>query len=327
MSEVKKIIINGNEYTVSDGGAVAFDTAQVLTDEQKAQARKNIGAAPMIVTVTDDVASHTSEQIYSHVQAGGTAVLDDEGYTYVLVGCTADYASFDHSYDDGLLDNILIYGDGSVEKREYAKLGSGTLSNYIPRPSTAEVGQTIVVKAVDDKGAPVAWEAADLPTPKDGEDGVSVTHSWDGTVLTITSASGTSSADLKGEKGDTGAQGVQGIQGEKGDKGDTGDPGLTWRGEWSDSITDYIDGDVVYHNGSAYVFDNESNPESEPGVEDSVWSLLAAKGDTGATGPAYTLTDTDKATIASAVKASLTTESWTFTLEDGSAVTKAVYVG
>ena len=37
-----------------------------------------------------------------------------------------------------------------------------------------------------------------------GKDGVSVTHSWSGTTLTVTSASGTSSADLKGEKGDTG---------------------------------------------------------------------------------------------------------------------------
>lgn len=37
-----------------------------------------------------------------------------------------------------------------------------------------------------------------------GSDGVSVTHSWNGTVLTITSASGTTSADLKGQKGDKG---------------------------------------------------------------------------------------------------------------------------
>ena len=44
-----------------------------------------------------------------------------------------------------------------------------------------------------------------------GKDGVSPTHSWSGTVLTITSASGTSSADLKGEKGDQGQQGIQGI--------------------------------------------------------------------------------------------------------------------
>lgn len=37
-----------------------------------------------------------------------------------------------------------------------------------------------------------------------GASGVSCTHSWNGTVLTITSASGTSSADLKGPKGEAG---------------------------------------------------------------------------------------------------------------------------
>ncbi|MDD6262674.1 MAG: hypothetical protein PUA83_06280 [Clostridiales bacterium] len=39
---------------------------------------------------------------------------------------------------------------------------------YDPRlieaPSAANVGQTIVVSAVDDTGAPTAWEPADLPT-------------------------------------------------------------------------------------------------------------------------------------------------------------------
>ncbi|MBR5284561.1 MAG: hypothetical protein IKU27_05885, partial [Clostridia bacterium] len=38
----------------------------------------------------------------------------------------------------------------------------------------------------------------------DGKDGTSVTHRWEGTKLIITSAGGTSSADLKGEKGDPG---------------------------------------------------------------------------------------------------------------------------
>ena len=37
-----------------------------------------------------------------------------------------------------------------------------------------------------------------------GDPGVSVTHQWDGTTLRVTSASGTSSADLKGETGDSG---------------------------------------------------------------------------------------------------------------------------
>lgn len=42
----------------------------------------------------------------------------------------------------------------------------------------------------------------------DGEDGIPCTHVWNGTTLTVTSASGTSSADLKGEKGDMPVNGV-----------------------------------------------------------------------------------------------------------------------
>lgn len=37
-----------------------------------------------------------------------------------------------------------------------------------------------------------------------------ITHSWNGTILTIISDSGTSSVDLKGSKGDTGPRGPQG---------------------------------------------------------------------------------------------------------------------
>ena len=58
-------------------------------------------------------------------------------------------------------------------------------------------------------------------------------HEWVGTVLTITSDSGTSSCDLKGSIGDTGARGPQGIPGRTGDagvglpgeKGPQGEPG------------------------------------------------------------------------------------------------------
>ena len=60
-----------------------------------------------------------------------------------------------------------------------------------------------------------------------GKDGISATHSWNGTVLTITSASGTSSADLKGDKGDPGADGAKGDKGEKGDRGEPGADGET----------------------------------------------------------------------------------------------------
>ena len=53
----------------------------------------------------------------------------------------------------------------------------------------------------------------------DGDDGVSCTHAWNGTVLSVTSASGTSSADLVGPQG---PQGIQGVQGPAGDDGDDG---------------------------------------------------------------------------------------------------------
>ena len=42
----------------------------------------------------------------------------------------------------------------------------------------------------------------------DGKDGTSVTHTWNGTRLVVTSASGTSSTDLQGPKGEDGKSGV-----------------------------------------------------------------------------------------------------------------------
>lgn len=60
---------------------------------------------------------------------------------------------------------------------------------------------------------------ADGAKGEDGKDGVSCTHSWNGTTLTITSASGTSSADLKGEKGADGKQGDKGEDGHTPEKG------------------------------------------------------------------------------------------------------------
>ena len=58
-------------------------------------------------------------------------------------------------------------------------------------------------------------------TGPSGADGVSCTHSWNGSVLTVSSASGTSSADLRGP------QGIQGIQGETSPQGETGATGAT----------------------------------------------------------------------------------------------------
>ena len=98
-----------------------------------------------------------------------------------------------------------------------------------------------------------------------GKDGVSATHSWNGTTLTITSASGTSSANLQGPKGDTGPQGIQGPKGDtgsQGPKGDTGEQGI--QGIKGDKGDTGAKGDA--------------GPQGPQGPQ-------GAKGDTGAQGP------------------------------------------
>lgn len=41
---------------------------------------------------------------------------------------------------------------------------SNNALNFIPTPSVAEVGQTVIVKEVDETGKPISWESADLST-------------------------------------------------------------------------------------------------------------------------------------------------------------------
>ena len=84
-------------------------------------------------------------------------------------------------------------------------------SSRLVAPQSASVGQYFRVKEVDANGVVTAVEAVDVPV-----DGGSVTHEWNGTVLKVTSAAGTSSADLKGEPGKDGGKGADGQPGKDG---------------------------------------------------------------------------------------------------------------
>lgn len=75
------------------------------------------------------------------------------------------------------------------------------------------------------EAGPQGPEGAVGPAGADGCDGTGCTHSWDGTVLTVTSASGTSSADLRGPKGDRGDAGPRGEAGPQGPQGPAGADG------------------------------------------------------------------------------------------------------
>lgn len=74
----------------------------------------------------------------------------------------------------------------------------------------------------------------------------------------------------------------------KGDTGAPGPAGLTWRSIWN-SITSYSALDAVQLDGSSYVAlvaSTNINPATDVASNGNHWSLLAAKGDAGTTGPA-----------------------------------------
>lgn len=107
--------------------------------------------------------------------------------------------------------------------------GAAWIAAFLPSPENAQPGQYLAVGEVDQQGHVLRVQSTAAPgisaeeldaaivnqfeklNITSGADGISVTHRWDGTVLTVTSASGTSSMDLKGEKGDTGAAGNDGL--------------------------------------------------------------------------------------------------------------------
>ena len=135
---------------------------------------------------------------------------------------------------------IEIAGVVTVEPNEPANVKNiGDESNakfvfYLPKGDPGNKGEpgdgsgnviTVNGIAPDENGNVELPEGSEGPP---GKDGISVTHQWNGTILVVTSASGTSSANLQGpagERGETGPEGPQGLPGNTGDMGPAGPEG------------------------------------------------------------------------------------------------------
>lgn len=94
-------------------------------------------------------------------------------------------------------ENVVTFSDGATLRIKNGKKGS-----------TGNGIESAVLN--DDYTLTLAFTDGTVYTTPSirGVGGMPATHSWNGTTLTVTSESGTSSADLKGEKGDIGESGV-----------------------------------------------------------------------------------------------------------------------
>lgn len=145
-----------------------------------------------------------------------------------------DGVSCTHNWNGTVLTVTSASGTSSADlKGDTGAPGNDGADGYTPQkgidyfdgaPGVAGKDGYTPIKGVD------YFDGVDGSPGADGKDGVSVTHSWNGTVLTVTSASGTSSVDLKGDPGADGEMTFEELTAEqkaslKGDKGDTGPAG------------------------------------------------------------------------------------------------------
>ena len=109
MAEVKAITINGKTYTVEDSDSVSFGVDQNLTDDQKAQARANIGAASADVIGDIETALDAIIAIQEELIGTPTSTFTIEGQTFTVEEgmtwgewTTSDYNTAGYWYDTGI---------------------------------------------------------------------------------------------------------------------------------------------------------------------------------------------------------------------------------
>ena len=61
-------------------------------------------------------------------------------------------------------DNMIVRETEVATLNGYVRSMIDNAGECIPVPATAKVGQTVVVKAIDENGKPTAWEAVDIPS-------------------------------------------------------------------------------------------------------------------------------------------------------------------
>ena len=124
-----------------------------------------------------------------------------EGFSISKTYASVEEMNAGFSSDSVPINGFVLINTGNVDDEDNAKLFVKLSDGY---SYLTDLSGPQGIKG--DKGD--QGDKGDPGTPgTPGENGTSAYHYWDGTTLTITSAGGTSSANLKGDKGDKGDDG------------------------------------------------------------------------------------------------------------------------
>lgn len=154
---------------------------------------------PFVTSTDADTLDGKHADEFTTVHIGSTQPTDGSDFWIDPNGAPTSVEDWSFELEDGTNDTKTVVVMDSDDAAEGDKAA-------ILRVKQADGSYVEIPALVGSKGA--KGDPGYTPQKNvdyfDGQNGTSCTHSWNGTILTVTSASGTSSADLKGGKGDPG---------------------------------------------------------------------------------------------------------------------------
>ncbi|MBO5715602.1 MAG: hypothetical protein J6S23_04315 [Clostridia bacterium] len=209
---------NGSRGSDGEDGKDGSDGVGIQSVTQTVTSTEDGGSNVITVTKTD---GGTSTFTVKNGSKGSTGPAGNDGQDGVSVTHKWDGTKLTISSASGTSSADLKGDTGSGFKvlDYYASLSA--LQSAVPNPSEGDAYGVGAAEPYDIYiyGKTSGWvnngplQGAKGDTGPAGQDGISVTHSWSGTTLNITSASGTSSANLVGPAGKDGAAGKDGEDG------------------------------------------------------------------------------------------------------------------